>query len=221
MMAVTWISDIKGANPGVECCFDLVGIAVTEFAPSPVTITILRQLEIIKKLGNSGVGDLWRFNWCAVLRRNPPDPSRIAITAGIAHRVLIVALDRIIPIANVERPARAEAQIDRNETEVGGKQNVVHILFLIAELAFDPLVKLDSVGGFIARFDETALHLFGKGWEIDKVVAAGAGIRGKANRLGMLLGVGRIEGVKGRCENRMTGDVLSPLVESDAPGIGA
>ncbi len=129
---------------------------------------------------------------------NAPDPSRIAITAGIAHRVLIVALNRIIPIANVERPARAEAQIDRNETEVGGKQNVVHILFLVAKLAFDPLVKLDPVGGFVARFDETALHLFGKGREIDKVVAAGAGISRKADGLGMLLGVGWVQGVKGR-----------------------
>ena len=82
-------------------------------------------------------------------------------------------------------------------------------------------MNLDAVRRLVADLDEVALQLVGKRGEIDELLAAGAGIGPQAGGRGMLLRIGRIEGVKRGGKDRVAGDVIAPVVERDAPGVRA
>ena len=95
------------------------------------------------------------------LGNDAPDASGLAVAARIAQRVLGVALDRVVPIADIHRAARAVAKVDRNEAEVLGEDQIALILLVEVIVLLDPLVDLDAVGRLVAHLDEAALHLFG------------------------------------------------------------
>jgi hypothetical protein len=57
-------------------------------------------------------GDLWRGIELGFLGDNAPDTACFAVAAGITKRVLGVAFDGVIPITDIGRPARSEAEVD-------------------------------------------------------------------------------------------------------------
>ena len=128
-------------------------------------------------------------------------------------------LYRVVPVAEIKITPGAEAHIDGDEAEVGREDEVKDELLGVVVVFPCPFVKLDFVGGLVAGLDKSALHLFGPEGKIDEVMAAGARVGGQSRRGRVLLGIGRIGGMKGIRKNGMARDMVSPLVEGDSPGI--
>ena len=132
-----------------------------------------------------------------------------------------VAFDGVIPVADVEVATRAEVKIDGDEGEVGGEDEVEFELFGEVVFLFGPGVELDFVGRLVAGFDEAALHFGGPEFLVDELVSAGAGVGLEVFADGRVLGgVGGVGGVEGGGEDGVGGDVVSPFVEGDSPGVG-
>ena len=142
------------------------------------------------------------------------------VSAFVAQRVLGVALDRVVPVADVHRSVRSVAQIDRDEAEVF-ENDVADVLLGEAKVGLVPAMELDTVSRLVAYLDESALHLLRPVGEVDEFLAAGAGVGVQTDRSRMLIGVGRVERVERLCIDRVAGHVLAPVVERDAPRVGA
>ena len=82
-------------------------------------------------------------------------------------------------------------------------------------------MEFDAVGRLVPHLDEASLHFLRPVGEINKLLAAGAGIGPQANRTGVLCRIRRIERVEGLRVNREARHVLAPVVECHAPRICA
>ena len=82
-------------------------------------------------------------------------------------------------------------------------------------------MEFDAVGRLVPHLDEASLHFLRPVGEINKLLAAGAGIGPQANRTGMLCRISRIERVEGLRVNGVACHVLTPVVECHAPRICA
>ncbi len=107
-----------------------------------------------------------------------------------------MALDRIVPVANVQRATRAEADVDRNKAQVRRENQIADVLFVVTELVLIPFLDLDPVRRLLTHLDEATLQLVRESGEVDELLAAGARIRAQAGRLRVLLRVRRVERVK-------------------------
>ena len=85
-----------------------------------------------------------------------------------------MTLDRVVPVDREEVAARSEVEVDRDEAQVGRKEQVPRVLFIVAIAALDPAVDLDAIGGLVADLDEAAVHIPWKSRRIDEGLAAGA-----------------------------------------------
>ncbi len=85
-----------------------------------------------------------------------------------------MSLHRVVPVDNEEITTRTEVQVDWDETEIRGEEQVADILLVEAKGVFYPAMDLDSVGRLVASLDEATLQLLGKAWSIDKRLSAGA-----------------------------------------------
>ena len=84
------------------------------------------------------------------LGHDAEDAAADPITAIVSQRVLGVALDRVVPVADVHRAVWAVAEVDRDEAEVFGKQDVFAFLELpfFAINGFDLGINAIGVGSF-------------------------------------------------------------------------
>ena len=144
-----------------------------------------------------------------------------------------MTFDGVVPIAYVARALWSEAEIDGDEGKIGGEDEVELKFFGKVIFVFGPGMELDFVGGFVACFDEAALHFLGPEIVGDEVVATGAGV-GLHALCGRVLagflseavtrfgdaGVGGVGRVEGRGEDGVRGDMVAPGIEGHAPGIG-
>ena len=174
---------------------------------------------MVEKFGDGGCCDFWRRIKFGFFRNNAPNTASFAVAAGIAKRVLGVAFDRIIPIADIGRAARSEAEVDRDEGEIGGEDKVELIFFGKVGGFFIPVVELDAVGWFVANFDEATLHFLGPEVVGDEVLPADSGVGLHPSGARMLAGVIGISGVEGGGEDGVRRDVISIRIKSDAPRI--
>jgi len=174
---------------------------------------------MVEEFGDGGFGDLGRGIEFGFLGDNAPDTACFAVAAGITKRVLGVALDGVIPIANVGRAARAEAEVDWDEGEIGGEDKVKLIFFGKVGGFFIPVVELDAVGWFVANFDEATLHLLGPEVVGDEVLSTDSGVGLHPSGARMLAGVIGICGVEGGGEDGVRRDVISVGVEGHTPRI--
>ena len=132
-----------------------------------------------------------------------------------------MTLDGVVPVAHIHRTTRTVAEVYRNEAQVGGENNVTHIFLVVAELCFFPFVKLHTVGRLVTNFHVAALHLLGPRGEVHKLLAASTAVGTQAGRARVLLGIHRIERVKGLGVDWVTRHVLAPVVKRHPPRIGA
>ena len=132
-----------------------------------------------------------------------------------------MTLDGVVPVAHIHRTTRTVAEVYRNEAQVGGENNVAHIFLVVAELCFFPFVKLHAVGRLVAHLHVAALHLLGPRGEVHKLLAASTAVGTQAGRARVLLGIHRIERVKGLGVDWVTRHVLAPVVKRHPPRIGA
>ena len=174
---------------------------------------------MVEKFGDGGCGDFWCGIKFGFFRNNAPNTASFAVAAGIAKRVLGVAFDRIIPIADIGRAAWSEAKIDWDEGEVGGEDEVKLIFFGKVGGFFIPVVELDAVGWFVANFDEATLHFLGPEVVRDEVLSTDSGVGLHPSGARMLAGVIGIGGVEGRGEDGVRRDVVSVWVEGHPPGV--
>ena len=221
MMTMTFVLRIEFGHPGIQRGFDLGGVAFVELAFGLVSPAVVRTLQKIEQRGNRCSGDHGRLGKLRALWHDAPDAATGAESARITQRILRVAFDRVIPVADVEVAAWTDFHVGGDETEVGREDEVAEFFLLKVVIHLDPLVHLNVVRRFVAGLDEAALQLLRVEVEIDELLAAGAGIRGHFACARMLLRIRRIRGVKGAGENRVTGDVVAPIVKSNAPGIRA
>ena len=84
----------------------------------------------------------------------------------------------------------------------------------------DPLMNLHTVGRLVPHFHKTSLHFFRPAIEVHEFMTTNAGVCRKSCRSGVLLGIGWIQGMEGRGENRMTGHMIPPVIKSHSPRIG-
>ena len=82
-------------------------------------------------------------------------------------------------------------------------------------------MEFDAVGRLVPHLDEASLHFLRPVGEINKLLAAGAGIGPQANRTGVLCRIRRIERVEGLRVNGVARHVLAPVVECHPPRVGA
>ena len=127
----------------------------------------------------------------------------------------------VVPIANVHRAARAEAYIDWNKAEIRREDEVANILLVETKVVFIPTVDFDAVCRLVTRFDESTLQLVRKRRKVNELLTAGTGVRPQTCWRRMLLRVRWIERVKRGRINRMTGNVLPPVVKRYTPRVGA
>ena len=174
---------------------------------------------MVEEFGDGGLGDLGRGIEFGFLGDNAPDTACFAVAAGITKRVLGVALDGVIPIANVGRAARAEAEVDWDEGEIGGEDKVKLIFFGKVGGFFIPVVELDAVGWFVANLDEATLHFLGPEVVRDEVLSTDSGVGLHPSGARMLARIIGISGVEGGGEDGVRRDVISIRIKSDAPRI--
>ena len=174
---------------------------------------------MVEEFGDGGWGNLWRGIEFGFLGDNAPDTACFAVAAGITKRVLSVAFDWVIPIADIGCPAWTEAKIDWDEGEVGGEDEVKLIFFGKVGGFFIPVVELDAVGWFVANFDEATLHFLGPEVVRDEVLSADSGVGLHPSGSGMLARIIGISGVEGGGEDGVRRDVVSVWVEGHPPGV--
>ena len=190
-----------------------------EFTLCPVAGSVVGGLEMVEEFGDGGCGDFWRGIELGFLGNNTPDTARFAVAAGITKGVLSVAFDWVIPITDIGRPARTEAEVDWDEGEVGGEDEVELILFGKVGRFFIPVVELDAVGWLVANLDEATLHFLGPEVVGDEVLSTDSGVGLHASGSGMLARIIGIGGVEGGGEDGVRSDVVSVWVEGDPPGV--
>ena len=108
----------KLRHPVVQCFLDCCRLLRSQFSLGPVTITIFVPLEQLQQFFNRGAGNFWRFLQLPTLGRNPPNATRVSIPPWIAEGILRMALDRIVPVADIECPAWPKTNVHGNETQV-------------------------------------------------------------------------------------------------------
>ena len=212
---------VESCHPGTQGLFDLGRISLPDLALGPIAVAVLRPFENLDQRGYGGSMDFRRFLQFFTLRGDSPDSSGVSIPSFIPQGVLGVSLYRVVPVSDVHRSARTKADINRYEAEVGGEDDVADIFLVVAELGFFPAMELDPVGGLVARLDVASLQLFGEGLEIDKLLPAGSRVGAQPRRFRVLFRIDRVERVKGLGVDRVTRHMLAPVVEGDAPGVGA
>ena len=130
-----------------------------------------------------------------------------------------MAFDGVIPITDVAGSAWAEVEVDGDKGKIG-REDEVELKFLREVIIFfSPRVKFDFVGGFVAGFDETALHFVGPEVVGNKILSANSRVGLHAIGSGMLCGISEVGGVEGRGEDGVRGDMVAPRVKCDAPRI--
>ena len=77
-------------------------------------------------------------------------------------------------------------------------------------------MNFDTVRWFVASLDKSALQFFRERGEVNEFVTAGSRISTESGGLWMLPRIRRVERMKRCCEDWMTGDMVAPIVESDA-----
>jgi hypothetical protein len=174
---------------------------------------------MVEEFGDGGWGNLWRGIEFGFLGDNTPDTACFAVAAGITKRVLSVAFDWVIPIADIGCPAWTEAKIDWDEGEVGGEDEVKLIFFGKVGGFFIPVVELDAVGWFVANFDEATLHFLGPEVVRDEVLSTDSGVGLHPSGARMLARIIGISGVEGGGEDGVRRDVVSVWVEGHPPGV--
>ena len=132
-----------------------------------------------------------------------------------------MSFDRVVPIANIEIASRTELKIDRYKAQIGGEYQIPHVLFFETKRLTNPLMHFNTICWFVSRFDKCPTKLGRKVIGVHKLVATCPGIRLQTVGSWVLTGIGRIEGMKSSCKDRMACYVPPPVVECNAPGIGA
>ena len=127
---------------------------------------------------------------------------------------------RIVPVADIHRATWPVAEIDRDEGEVGGEDEVELKLLAKVVVVFNPLVELDPVGGLVTDFYKAPLQVVRPRSEVNKFVTAYAGVGRNPVGSRVLGRVGSIGGVEGAGKDGMAGHVLPPVVEGHAPRVG-
>ena len=90
----------------------------SQFTLRPIPIAILGAFHNLEQFIDAGTSDLRWILQRFALGRNTPDSSRMSITPLIPQRILSVSFHRVVPIADVQCPARSEANVDGNKTEI-------------------------------------------------------------------------------------------------------
>ena len=222
VMPVPGIVLVQGSHPAVEFLSNRRRILVPQFTLGPVAIPVFTSLENLQQVFNRLTSDHRGIHQWPVHRCDSPDPSGLPISTAIPQRVLAVALDRVVPITDVHCPTRSVAQIHGDETEVGGVNQVRLVLFTIMVLVFHPLVDFHTVRRLVTNLDEVfPLQLVGKMSHVHEFLAADSRVGRQASWTGMSSRVCRVHGVEGGGKDRMTCQVLSPVIKGDAPRVGA
>ena len=159
---------IELGNPFVESGLDSRGILFAQLSLGPVTITILPPLEYLEKLGDPCACDLRRFLEFCSFRENAPNPTRLSVSSLVPQGILGVTLHRVVPVANVHGSSRPISQVNRNEAQVGGEDDIAEVLLIIAKITLVPLQYLYAVGRLVAHLDHLPLQFLGPIWEINE-----------------------------------------------------
>ena len=181
----------------------------------------MRALEHVEQRRNRGSSDGGRCGQCCPLGHDAPDATAGFHAAWITQRVLSVALDGVVPVIDIHVTTGTNFDIGRNETQVGGEDDVADLLLFEVVVFFDPLVHLDVVRGLVASLHETALDLPRPEVEVDKLLSTDTRISRDAACAGMLLWIRRIQGMESISKDGMTGHMMTPVIKGDTPWIGA
>ena len=105
-------------HPGVEGCLGLGRVAVPQLALGPVAVAVLGAFQDVEYLAKRRTVNLRHLLRLGPLGHDAENAAADTVSAFVAQRVLGVALDRVVPVADVHRSVGSVAQIDRNEAEV-------------------------------------------------------------------------------------------------------
>ena len=118
VVSMAWVGWVELGHPGVEGCLGLGRVAVPQLALGPVAVAVLGALQDVEQLAKRRTVNLRHLLRLGPLGHDAENAAADPVSAFVAQRVLGVALDRVVPVADVHRSVGSVAQIDRNEAEV-------------------------------------------------------------------------------------------------------
>ena len=118
VVAMARVGRVELGHPDVEGCLGLGRVAVSQFALGPVAVAVLGALQNVEQLAKRRTVNLRHLLRLGPLGHDAENAAADPVSAFVAQRVLGVALDRVVPVADVHRSVGSVAQIDRNEAEV-------------------------------------------------------------------------------------------------------
>ena len=221
VMSIAFILRIKVFHPLIKCFFDRIGITLSKLPPHPRSNTTFGPLQLFQQILDPGTLKHGSFLQWFPFFDDPPNPSRMTVTAFITQRILRMSFHRVVPITDVQCSTGSKADINWNETEISGKDQVADILLVKSELPFNPTVYLNTVGWLVPRLDVAALQLIGKCREINELLSACSRICTQSIRTSVLSRIRWVERVKSSGKDRVTGDMLPPIVKRHSPRVCA
>ena len=119
---VVRLGGIKLFHPLLQRGHHLARITLTEFDARPLANSVGRMLEVLEQRRNRLPIDLHRLLQRTPGRRHPVDAAVLMVAVRIAHVVLHVADDHVVPVGDVERTVLAEDRVRRAEILVTAHQ---------------------------------------------------------------------------------------------------
>ncbi len=227
MMLVVRIVGAQRIDPLARRGDHRLCVATRQLKLRPIPHAVLRLLEQIQQRFNRLVRDRLRIQQGTAFVNHPVDAAVLTVATWIAHVMLHVTDDRVLPVGEVNRAVGTDLEVHRSEVGVGRSDDRLHFHAANARAVLFQTVLENSLEADHVAHEEVALQFFGE-------VAAGEDFRGRQGARALLIHlrrsrvllVGAVEmtgdqrGVIRLSAGAIGDDLLSPTIDGVPVRVG-